>query len=72
MLQLHLDFDIGVLEALVTPKVVEEVIIKVEEKVVTACRVALEVVGTNRRSVTEAEVLAEAPDVVEIDDVDES
>lgn len=36
MLQLHLDFNMGALKALITPKVVKKAVIEVEEEVVTA------------------------------------
>lgn len=68
-LQLHPDFDIEALKTLITPKVVEEVVIKVEEEITAAP----EVVGTNNREISvEGKAFAQVPKVVEIKDADES
>lgn len=47
MLQHHLDFDMGALKALITPKVVEEVVTEVEAKVATTRGASLKAVSTN-------------------------
>lgn len=73
MLQLHLDFDIKALEALITLEVVEKAVTEVEAWVVVACEIASKIMGTNSaRLKAEAEVFAGAPKVIEVNDVDES
>lgn len=73
MLQLHLDFDMGALEAIVTLEVVEKVVVKIEEEVAVTCEVASGVVDA-RKGGFKVEVSAQVPKVVEIKDkdVDES
>lgn len=72
MLQLHLDFDMGALEALLTPEVVEEVVAKLEKEVVATQEAAPEVVNANRGVRAEIRALTGALKVIEVEDVDKS
>lgn len=73
MLQLHPNFDMGALKALVTLEVVEEAVIEVKEAVVTAGRVAPKASNTSEGEVgVETGASVGVPDVIEIKDTDES
>lgn len=69
MLQLYPNFNMGGLEAFITPKVVEEAVIKVEEEVV----VAREATNANRGGAgVKTATLVRVPKVIEVKDADES
>lgn len=62
----------GAFKALVTPKVVEEAVIKVEEDVVATFEVALKVVGANGGVKAKSGMPAWVLKVIEVKDADES
>lgn len=69
MLQLHSNLDMEAFKALVTPEVVEEAVVEVEEEVTAARGATPEVVCTNNGGLrAEAEVL----EVVKVKDTNKS
>lgn len=71
MLRLYPDFNIGTLKAFITPKVVEEVVIEVEDKVAAICGTALKAASASGGE-AEAETRASAgvSKVIEIEYAD--